>query len=134
MLAVKAFLNNISICFSVFRTHQMGHTTGSEQSLNAVRYYPKTCLGSVCVMISQNYFPETESIPDKRARSKPRLADTTNQSLSAAEQKFAADIRHVEDSNDKMKELNADLDTVLDRLQQILTNNFAMDGTLMILL
>lgn len=50
------------------------------------------------------------------------------QSLSAAEQKFAADIRSVETSNDKMKELNADLDTVLDRLQQILTNNFAMDG------
>ncbi|KAF9794319.1 hypothetical protein SFRURICE_019042, partial [Spodoptera frugiperda] len=76
-----------------------------------------------------NWYNETESIPDKRARSKPRLADTTNQSLSAAEQKFAADIRHVEDSNDKMKELNADLDTVLDRLQQILTNNFAMDDS-----
>ncbi|RVE40535.1 hypothetical protein evm_014814 [Chilo suppressalis] len=32
-------------------------------------------------------------------------------------------------SNDKMKELNADLDTVLDRLQQILTNNFAVDDS-----
>ncbi|KAF9422326.1 hypothetical protein HW555_001916 [Spodoptera exigua] len=72
---------------------------------------------------------KTESIPEKRARSKPRLADTTSHSLSAAEQKFAADIRCVEDSNDKMKELNADLDTVLDRLQQILTNNFAMDDS-----
>ncbi|KAH9635871.1 hypothetical protein HF086_002431 [Spodoptera exigua] len=76
-----------------------------------------------------NWYNETESIPEKRARSKPRLADTTSHSLSAAEQKFAADIRCVEDSNDKMKELNADLDTVLDRLQQILTNNFAMDDS-----
>ncbi|XP_022816512.1 dystrophin-like [Spodoptera litura] len=76
-----------------------------------------------------NWYNETESLPEKRVRSKPRLADTTNHSLSAAEQKFAADIRHVEDSNDKMKELNADLDTVLDRLQQILTNNFAMDDS-----
>ncbi|KAJ8717431.1 hypothetical protein PYW08_005830 [Mythimna loreyi] len=75
-----------------------------------------------------NWYNDTESNPDKRrSRSKPR--QDTNLSLAAAEQKFAADIQSVESSNDKMKELNADLDTVLDRLQQILTNNFAMDDS-----
>ncbi|CAH0590066.1 unnamed protein product [Chrysodeixis includens] len=73
------------------------------------------------------WYNETESLPDKRRPTKVRQADTTCQSLSAVEKKYAADIKCVESSNDKMKELNADLDTVLDRLQQILTNNFAMD-------
>ncbi|CAH2042641.1 unnamed protein product, partial [Iphiclides podalirius] len=50
-------------------------------------------------------------------------------SLSVTEKRYADDIRSVESSNDKMKELNADLDTVLDRLQQILTNNFATDDS-----
>ncbi|XP_039758913.1 dystrophin-like [Pararge aegeria] len=53
----------------------------------------------------------------------------SNHSIAVTEQRFAADIRSVENSNDKMRELNADLDTVLDRLQQILTNNFAMDDS-----
>ncbi|KAJ8718087.1 hypothetical protein PYW07_006017 [Mythimna separata] len=75
-----------------------------------------------------NWYNETESAPDKR-RSKPKPRQDTNLSLAAAEQKFAADIQSMESSNDKMKELNADLDTVLDRLQQILTNNFAMDDS-----
>lgn len=71
---------------------------------------------------------ETEPNVDRQKPKARPNADTSCQSLAAAEQKFAADIRSVETSNDKMKELNADLDTVLDRLQQILTNNFAMDG------
>ncbi|XP_013163231.1 PREDICTED: uncharacterized protein LOC106114529 [Papilio xuthus] len=50
-------------------------------------------------------------------------------SLAVTERRFADDIRSVETSNDKMRELNADLDTVLDRLQQILTNNFATDDS-----
>lgn len=49
-------------------------------------------------------------------------------SLCVTEERYDADLRSVASSNDKMKELNADLDTVLNRLQQILTANFAMDG------
>lgn len=78
--------------------------------------------------LPSTHIPETESLPDKRRSTKVRQADPTCHSLSAVEKKYAADIKSVENSNDKMKELNADLDTVLDRLQQILTNNFAMDG------
>lgn len=47
---------------------------------------------------------------------------------TTSEDKFNADIESVATSNNKMKELNADLDSVLDRLQTILTNNFAIDG------
>lgn len=47
---------------------------------------------------------------------------------STSEAKFNADIESVATSNNKMKELNADLDSVLDRLQTILANNFALDG------
>ncbi|KAG6454853.1 hypothetical protein O3G_MSEX008907 [Manduca sexta] len=73
---------------------------------------------------------ETETLSEKRNRSKHLTLASVDESRSlSAEQKFAADIRSVETSNDKMKELNADLDTVLDRLQQILTNNFAMDDS-----
>ncbi|XP_026763351.1 dystrophin-like [Galleria mellonella] len=75
-----------------------------------------------------NWYNETESVGDKRGQQPDKLAGK-NQSLSATEQKYAADIRSVASSNDKMKELNADLDTVLDRLQQILTNNFAVDDS-----
>ncbi|XP_077300885.1 uncharacterized protein LOC143921444 [Arctopsyche grandis] len=46
---------------------------------------------------------------------------------STSEDKFNADIESVTTSNNKMKELNADLDSVLDRLQTILANNFALD-------
>ncbi|KAL0869611.1 hypothetical protein ABMA27_005865 [Loxostege sticticalis] len=71
-----------------------------------------------------HWYNEQESV----AKSQAARLDN-NQSISATEQKYAADIRSVADSNDKMKELNADLDTVLDRLQQILSNNFAMDDS-----
>ncbi|XP_053615054.1 dystrophin-like [Plodia interpunctella] len=74
--------------------------------------------------ISNWYNNETESTAIDKSRCKVR-----NQSISATERKYAADIRSVETSNDKMKELNADLDTVLDRLQQILTSNFTMDDS-----
>lgn len=57
-----------------------------------------------------------------------RLAPAPECSLAVTERRFADDIRSVATSNHKMRELNADLDTVLDRLQQILTNNFATDG------
>ncbi|XP_059059649.1 dystrophin-related protein 2-like [Achroia grisella] len=75
-----------------------------------------------------NWYNETEPATDKRSQQSVKPVDT-NQSLSATEQKYAADIRSMASSNDKMKELNADLDTVLDRLQQILTNNFAVDDS-----
>ncbi|KAM3956685.1 uncharacterized protein ACR2FA_009335 [Aphomia sociella] len=75
-----------------------------------------------------NWYNETESVLAKQTRPSVKIVDT-NQSISATEQKYAADIRSVASSNDKMKELNADLDTVLDRLQQILTNNFAVDDS-----
>ncbi|XP_049876859.1 uncharacterized protein LOC126374330 isoform X2 [Pectinophora gossypiella] len=72
-----------------------------------------------------NWYNETESLaPDKRNKK----SDAT-QSISMTEQRFAADIRSVAHSNHKMKELNADLDTVLDRLQQILAHNFAVDDS-----
>ncbi|KAI5642957.1 EF hand domain-containing protein [Phthorimaea operculella] len=74
-----------------------------------------------------NWYNDTEQPPANLQRA-PRT-DLASQSISITEQRYAADIRSVEDSNDKMKELNADLDTVLDRLQQILTNNFAMDDS-----
>ncbi|PZC83054.1 hypothetical protein B5X24_HaOG208527 [Helicoverpa armigera] len=72
---------------------------------------------------------ETDTASSRRGRTSLRHENSTIRSLAAAERKFAADIRCVENSNDKMRELNADLDTVLDRLQQILTNNFAMDDS-----
>ncbi|VVC96672.1 unnamed protein product [Leptidea sinapis] len=73
------------------------------------------------------------SVTSKHENTRPhqktqtKQIDKTNQSISATEERYAADIRSVETSNDKMKELNSDLDTVLDRLQQILTHNFTMD-------
>ncbi|GBP27259.1 hypothetical protein EVAR_77273_1 [Eumeta japonica] len=57
------------------------------------------------------------------------VMNTRSNSLCVTEERFDADLRSVASSNDKMKELNADLDTVLDRLQQILSNNFAMDDS-----
>ncbi|XP_013193519.1 dystrotelin [Amyelois transitella] len=72
-----------------------------------------------------NWYNETGSA----TLDKPEMKLDTNRSITATERKYAADIRSVETSNDKMKELNADLDTVLDRLQQILSNNFAMDDS-----
>ncbi|KAJ0173963.1 hypothetical protein K1T71_010109 [Dendrolimus kikuchii] len=81
-------------------------------------------ISSVSMNDISNWYNETDATAHKQSKQK-----TTETSNLSAEQKFAADIQSVENSNDKMKELNADLDTVLDRLQQILTNNFAMDDS-----
>ncbi|XP_023947768.2 dystrophin [Bicyclus anynana] len=84
-------------------------------------------ISTVSMNDMSNWYNETESSTNKRLPAKSKLE--SSHSISATEQRFAADIRCVETSNDKMRELNADLDTVLDRLQQILTNNFAMDDS-----
>ncbi|XP_045777553.1 dystrophin-1-like [Maniola jurtina] len=83
-------------------------------------------ISTVSMNDMSNWYNETETT-NKRNATKTKLE--SNHSISATEKRFAADIRSVENSNDKMRELNADLDTVLDRLQQILTNNFAMDDS-----
>lgn len=59
--------------------------------------------------------------------SNKEVASQPQRSESALEEKFDADMQCVASSNHKMKELNADLDSVLDRLQQILANNFVLD-------
>ncbi|CAG5030032.1 unnamed protein product [Parnassius apollo] len=89
-------------------------------------------ISTVSMNDMSNWYNETASIATSK---KPRDSFYSKakpiecHSLSVTEKRFADDIRSVETSNDKMKELNADLDTVLDRLQQILTNNFAMDDS-----
>ncbi|CAG9133979.1 unnamed protein product [Plutella xylostella] len=50
------------------------------------------------------------------------------QSLCISEQKFDSDLRAVASSNDKMRELNHDLDAVLDRLHAALARNITVDG------
>ncbi|XP_063626484.1 dystrophin [Cydia splendana] len=94
--------------------------TVSGDALKPVMVHKSDSISTVSMKDISNWYNETE-------HGSKQIADCTSQSISATEQKYAADIRSVETSNDKMKELNADLDTVLDRLQQILTNNFAMD-------
>ncbi|CAK1584806.1 unnamed protein product [Parnassius mnemosyne] len=89
-------------------------------------------ISTVSMNDMSNWYNETASIatttkPRDSFHSKAKPIEC--HSLSVTEKRFADDIRSVETSNDKMKELNADLDTVLDRLQQILTNNFAMDDS-----
>lgn len=59
----------------------------------------------------------------------PYTCSVGSDSLCVTEERYDADLRSVASSNDKMKELNADLDTVLNRLQEILTHNFAMDDS-----
>ncbi|KAL4703095.1 hypothetical protein ACJJTC_018132 [Scirpophaga incertulas] len=67
---------------------------------------------------------------DQETLNKPSSeVKVVDNSISATEKKYLADVRHVSAGNHKVKELNADLDSVLDRLQQILTNNFAMDDS-----
>ncbi|CAH0713132.1 unnamed protein product, partial [Brenthis ino] len=78
-------------------------------------------ISSVSMNDMSNWYNETETT---RAQT-----TITTQSLSATEQRYAADLHSVAASNHKMRALNADLDTVLDRLQQILTHNFAMDDS-----
>ncbi|XP_063386213.1 dystrophin-like [Cydia fagiglandana] len=94
--------------------------TVSGNALKPVKVHKSDSISTVSIKDISSWYNETE-------HASKQIADCTSQSISATEQKYAADIRSVETSNDKMKELNADLDTVLDRLQQILTNNFAMD-------
>ncbi|XP_068620266.1 dystrotelin-like isoform X2 [Battus philenor] len=88
-------------------------------------------ISSVSMNCVSNWYNESSSVPVAKDSGSvsSKAKQTECQSLSVTEQRFAEDIRSVETSNDKMKELNADLDTVLDRLQQILTNNFAMDDS-----
>lgn len=86
---------------------------------------------------------DTDSLAEKRPKQSDHIKTTLpscaqvnvdamftgrSNSLCVTEERYDADLRSVASSNDKMKELNADLDTVLNRLQQILTANFAMDG------
>ncbi|XP_063366788.1 dystrophin [Cydia amplana] len=99
--------------------------TVSGDALKPVMVHKSDSISTVSMRDISSWYNETEHA--SKQITLPSQADCTSQSISATEQKYAADIRSVETSNDKMKELNADLDTVLDRLQQILTNNFAMD-------
>lgn len=71
---------------------------------------------------------ETEKTNVKDINVKIANKQTYPMGPSTSEDKFNADIESVTTSNNKMKELNADLDSVLDRLQTILANNFALDG------
>ncbi|XP_075980911.1 dystrophin-related protein 2-like [Anticarsia gemmatalis] len=119
--------------FSVVSKHESQNlmTMSGDALRPVVVHATSDSISTVSMNDISNWYNETESIPDRHKHNpKPRTTvDTTSHSISAVEQKFAADIQSVENSNDKMKELNADLDTVLDRLQQILTNNFAMDDS-----
>ncbi|CAG9795534.1 unnamed protein product [Diatraea saccharalis] len=85
-------------------------------------------ISTVSVNDISHWYIENDPSGNRTTDSSRKLEANVNQSISATEKKYAADIRSVESSNHKMRELNADLDTVLDRLQQILTNNFAVDG------
>ncbi|XP_045501544.1 dystrophin-like [Colias croceus] len=109
--------------FSVTSKHESQNllTMSGDALKPIVVHATSDSISAVSMSDMSNWYNETTG--DRRP---PRI-DRTNQSISATEQRFAADIRSVETSNDKMKELNADLDTVLDRLQQILTHNFTVD-------
>ncbi|CAB3242422.1 unnamed protein product [Arctia plantaginis] len=117
--------------FSVVSKHESQNlmTMSGDALKPVVVHATSDSISTVSMNDISNWYNETESNADRQKLKVRQNADTTCQSLAATEQKFAADIRSVETSNDKMKELNADLDTVLDRLQQILTNNFAMDDS-----
>lgn len=115
--------------FSVVSKHESQNlmTMSGDALRPVVVHATSDSISTVSMNDISSWYNETESLPDRR---KTSLRPTnTSHSLTAAEQKYAQDIRFMETSNDKIKELNADLDTVLDRLQQILTNNFAMDDS-----
>lgn len=116
--------------FSVASKHESQNlmTMSGDALKPVVVHATSDSISTVSMNDISTWYNETESTN----RQQPKIhqaGDITSQSLCAVEQKFAEDIHSVETSNDKMKELNADLDTVLDRLQQILTNNFAMDDS-----
>ncbi|XP_048483681.1 dystrophin-1 [Plutella xylostella] len=66
-----------------------------------------------------NWYNETHHKP----------ADFPSHSLCISEQKFDSDLRAVASSNDKMRELNHDLDAVLDRLHAALARNITVDDS-----
>ncbi|CAH2089783.1 unnamed protein product [Euphydryas editha] len=75
-------------------------------------------ISTVSMNDMSNWYNETETT------SRPTVGN-----LSSTEQRYAADLASVANGNRKVRDLNADLDAVLDRLQQILTHNFAMDDS-----
>ncbi|XP_041984755.1 dystrophin-like [Aricia agestis] len=96
--------------------------TVSGDALKPVVVHASDTIATVSMNDMSNWYHDSETTKQNKSR-----MDVTNQSISATEQKFLADFRSVQNSNDKVRELNADLDTVLDRLQQILTHNFTID-------
>ncbi|XP_026320706.1 dystrophin [Hyposmocoma kahamanoa] len=112
--------------FSVTSKHDNLLTISGDALKPVVVHATSDSISTVSMRDISSWHNETDALaPDKH----PSKLDCASQSICATEQKYAADNRSVETSNDKMKELNADLDTVLDRLQQILTNNFAVDDS-----
>ncbi|XP_045527256.1 dystrophin-like [Pieris brassicae] len=106
--------------FSVASKHDQ--VTMSGDALKPVVQVTSDSISAVSMNDMSNWYNDT--VVSKRPT---KGLNQTCQNLSINEQRFSADMRSVEQSNDKMKELNADLDTVLDRLQQILTHNFTVD-------
>ncbi|CAK1553054.1 unnamed protein product [Leptosia nina] len=108
--------------FSVTSKHENQVLSMTGDALKPVIQGTSDSISAVSMNEMTNWYNETGA--EKRSRT--ILPDQTCHNITT-EQRFAADMRSVEQSNDKMKELNADLDTVLDRLQQILTHNFTVD-------